>query len=53
MPKRGPKILIPAMENLQILQKVIYENLQAAMLNEKTVEEAVKDAATEWDNNSN
>jgi len=28
--------------------KAIYENLQAAMLNEKTVEQAVADAAQQW-----
>ncbi|GAB4526258.1 MAG: hypothetical protein Tsb0014_06340 [Pleurocapsa sp.] len=38
------------MENLQVLQQVIYENLQAAMLKEKTVEQAVEDAANEWNN---
>ncbi|MDB9313266.1 sugar ABC transporter substrate-binding protein [Spirulina sp. CS-785/01] len=43
------EVLIPAMDNLNVLQKVIYENLQAAMLGEKTVEEAVADAASEWD----
>ncbi len=45
---KDAEILIPAMDNLQLLQKIIYENLQSAMLGEKTVEEAVKDAASEW-----
>ncbi len=45
---KDAQVLIPAMDNLQLLQKTIYENLQAAMLEEKTVEEAVKDAASEW-----
>ncbi|MEY2858640.1 MAG: hypothetical protein RLZZ74_2953, partial [Cyanobacteriota bacterium] len=31
-----------------ILQKTIYENLQAAMLGDKTVDQAVQDAAVEW-----
>jgi putative chitobiose transport system substrate-binding protein len=31
------------------LQKAIYDNLQAAMLDEKSVEQAVTDAATAWD----
>ena len=44
------EVLIPAMDNLQMLQKTIYENLQAAMLKEKTVEQAVKDAASGWNN---
>ncbi len=42
------EVLVPAMEDLNELQKVIYENLQAAMLDEKTVEEAVTDAAEAW-----
>lgn len=37
------------MKNLNQLQKVIYENLQAAMLKQKTVEQAVKDSAMAWD----
>jgi putative chitobiose transport system substrate-binding protein len=50
MQLQDAEILIPAMENVQVLQKAIYENLQAAMLNEKSVEQAVKDAAAEWNN---
>jgi putative chitobiose transport system substrate-binding protein len=42
------EVLIPAMKNLNKLQKIIYENLQAAMTEEKTVEQAVADAAKEW-----
>ena len=42
------EVLIPVQKDLNILQKAIYENLQAAMLNEKTVEQAVQDAADEW-----
>ena len=42
------EVLIPAREDIQVLQKAIYENLQAAMLDEKTVEQAVRDAAQEW-----
>ena len=49
MQLQDAEVLIPAMDNLQLLQKAIYENLQAAMLKEKTVEQAVKDAAAEWD----
>jgi putative chitobiose transport system substrate-binding protein len=44
------EVLIPAMKNLNVLQKAIYENLQAAMLDQKTVEQAVSDAAAAWDN---
>ena len=42
------EILIPVTKDIHVLQKAIYENLQAAMLNEKTAEQAVKDAADEW-----
>ena len=42
------EVLIPVTEDLHILQQAIYENLQAAMLDEKTVEKAVEDAAVEW-----
>lgn len=44
------EVLVPAMNDLNVLQKVIYENLQAAMLGEKTAEQAVSDAAEEWNN---
>ncbi len=42
------QVLIPTMKDLNKLQKAIYENLQAAMLGEKTVDKAVADAAQEW-----
>jgi putative chitobiose transport system substrate-binding protein len=42
-------VLIPAMEDVTELQKIIYDNLQAAMLGDKTVDQAVADAATDWD----
>ncbi|PSB09454.1 ABC transporter substrate-binding protein [Pleurocapsa sp. CCALA 161] len=42
------EILIPVTKNIHILQKTIYENLQAAMLKEKSVDQAVQDAAKEW-----
>jgi len=47
---KDAEVLIPAQEDLPQLQKAIYENLQAAMLKEKTVEQAVQDAADEWNN---
>jgi putative chitobiose transport system substrate-binding protein len=43
------EILIPPLKNLNVLKKAIYENLQAAMLGEKTVEQAVTTAAAAWD----
>ncbi len=42
------EVLIPAMKDLNVLQKAVYENLQAAMLGEKTVDQAVADAAQAW-----
>ncbi len=42
------EVLIPAMDGIKDLQAIIYDNLQAAMLGQKTVEEAVEDAAAEW-----
>ncbi len=45
---KDAEVLIPARKNLNRLQKIIYENLQAAMLEKKTVEQAVKDAADQW-----
>ncbi len=44
------EILTPTLKDLNKLQKAIYENLQAAMLGEKTVDQAVEDAAQEWNN---
>ena len=43
------EILIPPLKNINILKKAIYENLQAAILGEKSVEQAVTTAATTWD----
>ncbi len=43
-------VLIPAMEDVKDLQKIVYDNLQAAMLGDKTVDQAVTEAADEWDN---
>jgi putative chitobiose transport system substrate-binding protein len=43
------EILIPPLKNLNVLKKAIYENLQSAMLGEKTVDQAVTTAAADWD----
>lgn len=43
------EVLIPTLKNSNLLQKAIYENLQAAMLGQKSVEQAVEDAAKQWD----
>lgn len=42
------EVLIPTMQNINVLKRAIYENLQAAMLGEKTVDQAVADAAQTW-----
>jgi putative chitobiose transport system substrate-binding protein len=44
------EVLTPRLKDIKRLQKAIYENLQAAMLGEKTVDKAVEDAANEWNN---
>ncbi|EAZ92998.1 ABC transporter substrate-binding protein [Crocosphaera chwakensis] len=44
------QVLVPPQDNINQLQKIIYENLQAAMLNNKTVEQALQDAADTWNN---
>ena len=45
---KDAEVLIPPMKNFNQLQKLIYENLQAAMLKQKNVEQAVKDSAEAW-----
>ncbi len=42
-------VLIPPLKKIDVLKKAIYENLQAAMLGEKTVEQSVTAAASAWD----
>ncbi len=44
------EVLKPSLKDLKKLQQVIYENLQASMLGEKTVDKAVEDAAQQWNN---
>lgn len=43
------ELLIPPLKDVKKLQKAIYDNLQAAMLEEKSVDQAVADAAKAWD----
>ena len=45
---KDAQVLIPAMKNVKQLQKLIYENLQAAMLGQKSVDQALNDAANAW-----
>ncbi|MBD2531154.1 sugar ABC transporter substrate-binding protein [Nostoc flagelliforme FACHB-838] len=42
------EILTPTLKDFNKLQKAVYENLQAAMLDQKNVDKAVEDAAQEW-----
>ncbi|HLO88247.1 MAG TPA: sugar ABC transporter substrate-binding protein [Nostocaceae cyanobacterium] len=42
------EVLTPTLKDINLLQKAIYENLQAAMLGQKTVDKAVEDAAQQW-----
>lgn len=42
------EVLVPAMEDVKELQKIVYDNLQAAMLGQKTVDEAIADAEADW-----
>ncbi|MCL2929726.1 MAG: sugar ABC transporter substrate-binding protein [Trichodesmium sp. St16_bin4-tuft] len=42
------EVLLPPIKNLDKLKQIIYQNLQEAMLAEKTIEQAIADAASEW-----
>lgn len=42
------EILIPPTKDIKVLQKIIYDNLQAAMLDQKTVDAAIADAEKTW-----
>jgi len=44
------EVLTPKLKDFKKLQKAIYDNLQAAMLGQKTVDKAVEDAAQQWNN---
>ncbi|BAQ65388.1 ABC transporter substrate-binding protein [Geminocystis sp. NIES-3709] len=44
------EVLIPPVKNINELKKIIHENIQSAMVKEKTVEQAVTDATNEWNN---
>ncbi|NEP41248.1 MAG: sugar ABC transporter substrate-binding protein [Okeania sp. SIO2H7] len=42
------EVLIPVIEDLKDLKEAIYDNLQGAMLGDKTVDKAAADAALQW-----
>jgi putative chitobiose transport system substrate-binding protein len=46
---QNAEVLLPNIKDIKDLQKTIYDNLQAAMLGDKSVDQAVADAAAEWD----
>ena len=50
---KDAQVLVPPQDNINQLQKIIYENLQAAMLEQKTVEQALEDAADAWNSLNN
>ncbi len=43
------EVLVPPMKNLDELRKILYEELQLAMLKEKTAAAAIASAAERWD----
>lgn len=42
------RVLLPPIKNLKDLQQILYENIQGALLDEKSVDQALRDAAIEW-----
>lgn len=42
------EVLIPAVADVKQLQRVLYENLQAVLLNRKTIDQALLEAETAW-----
>ncbi len=46
------EVLIPPMKDINQLKKIIYESLQEAMLDEKTVSEAIAQAEQKWNENN-
>ena len=42
------EVLIPTLKDIKQLQKILYENLQATMLEQKTVDQALTDAEVAW-----
>jgi len=42
------QVLIPPVRDIKQLQRLLYENLQAVLLERKTIDQALNDAATAW-----
>jgi putative chitobiose transport system substrate-binding protein len=49
---KDAQVLIPAVKNIKQLQKTLYDNLQAAMLDQKSIDQAISDAAATWNQRS-
>ncbi len=45
---KDAEVLIPTLKDIKALQKIIYENLQAVMLKQKSVDQALKEAEQAW-----
>lgn len=42
------EVLLPPLRDIKELQRLLYENLQAVLLEQKTLDQALKDAETTW-----
>ncbi|MBD2103088.1 sugar ABC transporter substrate-binding protein [Leptolyngbya sp. FACHB-261] len=45
---KAARVLVPPIKDLARLEKTVYDNLQAAMLGQKSVDQALKDAESQW-----
>ena len=45
---KDAEVLIPTLKDIKSLQKILYENLQATMLGQKSSDQALKDAEQAW-----
>jgi putative chitobiose transport system substrate-binding protein len=45
---KDAEVLIPTLKDIKALQKILYENLQAVMLKQKSVDQALKEAEQAW-----
>jgi putative chitobiose transport system substrate-binding protein len=45
---KDAEVLIPTLKDIKSLQKILYENLQAVMLKQKSVDQALKEAEQAW-----
>jgi putative chitobiose transport system substrate-binding protein len=45
---KDAEVLIPTLKDIKALQKILYQNLQVAMLGQKSVDDAIKEAEQTW-----